>query len=322
MTVIPGAPIDVLTGLPVATIAVATAGGVSIIDGYAGVGTVVDDVYTPAPVFYKIAIEGDRLVSQLTNSWAYAPLSGYLTDTTSATVNGWNVNRNGKIFYNISGVSHSIPAIILAAPGQSYSAVYGAGGGLNGLSLINEKITSYVDSMVAHITKDYNTGWMKGDVRRAFLCDAKKSANIIVNGTFDTAIGLEWDGVGTISSYSAVNGELQINLSSGDYGGVIQLLPTIIGRRYKATCVGRRGTTVGDIVLQLGTATQNTASAVNIALTVEWVAIATETQIALYGTGGAGTCFFDNVIVTEVIGNLVLNGDFTSNTDSWTLNKS
>ena len=46
MTVLPDAPIDSTTGLPVPTIAVATEGGVSVIDGPAGVGTVVDLTHT------------------------------------------------------------------------------------------------------------------------------------------------------------------------------------------------------------------------------------------------------------------------------------
>ena len=41
----------------------------------------------------------------------------------------------------------------------------------NGLLILDEKASSRGDAMVNYITKDYNTGWMQGDIKGAFLSD-------------------------------------------------------------------------------------------------------------------------------------------------------
>lgn len=72
MTVLPNAPIDAATGLPVPTIAVATDGGVSVIKDD---GTVVDIVYTGSLVCNSIAATPERLSFSFANGVAIT--SGY-----------------------------------------------------------------------------------------------------------------------------------------------------------------------------------------------------------------------------------------------------
>ena len=79
MTVLPNAPIDAATGLPVPTIAVATAGGVSVIKDD---GTVVDVVYG-AIGFNSVSATDTRLYSIATNGVAFA--SGYPTADASSS---------------------------------------------------------------------------------------------------------------------------------------------------------------------------------------------------------------------------------------------
>lgn len=81
MTVLPDAPIDPATGLPVPTIAVATDGGVSVIKDD---GTVADIVYSGSPVTTSIDATPDRLFFSATNGVVIS--SGYpSSDVSSAS---------------------------------------------------------------------------------------------------------------------------------------------------------------------------------------------------------------------------------------------
>jgi hypothetical protein len=80
MTVLPDAPIDPATGLPVPTSAVATAGGVSVIKDD---GTVVDIVYSGSPVITSVDMTPERMFFSATNGVVIA--SGYPTSDVSSS---------------------------------------------------------------------------------------------------------------------------------------------------------------------------------------------------------------------------------------------
>ena len=80
MTVLPNAPIDAATGLPVPTIAVATAGGVSVIKDD---GTVVDIVYSGSPAITSVDASPKRMIFSATNGVVFA--SGYPTADVSSS---------------------------------------------------------------------------------------------------------------------------------------------------------------------------------------------------------------------------------------------
>ena len=80
MTVMPNAPIDAATGLPVPTIAVATDGGVSVIKDD---GTVVDIVYSGSPAITSVDASPKRMIFSATNGVVFA--SGYPTADVSSS---------------------------------------------------------------------------------------------------------------------------------------------------------------------------------------------------------------------------------------------
>jgi hypothetical protein len=173
MCVIPNAPLDSTTGLPVPTIAAATAGGLSIIAGYAGVGTVVDDVYTPIPAIQNISISGERITFSSNNSFVSANLSAFLADGSFANTAAWTSGRGGYWCYNVNSSTYTIPPCVTSAALEAKCAIASkAFGSTNGLTLIFEDTVIPANGMVAHITKASNTGWMKGDIRRAIACEA------------------------------------------------------------------------------------------------------------------------------------------------------
>jgi hypothetical protein len=210
MTVLPDAPIDPATGLPVPTIAVATNGGVSVIKDD---GTVVD------------------------SSQAFAIRSVAFRD-------------NGSVLYRRTGSPEIYAATTYAADGfgvrvydfdlQPYSLLFGSSGsgfsssgsnlfvGRNvGLETYLENTSALTTGMVAYTTSTYNTGWMAGDIKGAFLSDTDDtdlvgSGELVTNGTFDTDTnwtkGTGWTisgGVATSATATAGSLTQPINLVAG-----------------------------------------------------------------------------------------------------------
>jgi len=201
MAIIPGRELNE-HGLSEPCIAVATAAGVSIIDGYAGVGTVVDDVYTPIPAIQKVDIFDNRLTFSSNDSFVSVNLSAYLADGSYATVAAWTAARGGLWLFNINSSTYSIPAPILTGSLQAKCTIpEKALAGITGLTFISEDQTTPANSMTAHINKDYNTGWMKGDIRRALICEA--------GGTTETLTGGTLTDRGVKASSFVINGSLQ-----------------------------------------------------------------------------------------------------------------
>ena len=160
MTVLPNAPIDAATGLPVPTIAVATAGGVSVINND---GTVADSTQTVAMLKGWL---GDN------NRLFYSDDSSdqvYYTDTYAA--DGFN---SGGTHYDTDAAPYTLAGNVVAG-------VNGAFGHADGVTFLHENPTTPANGMVAYTTSTYNTGWMTGDIKGAFLSDTDNTD--LVGGT-------------------------------------------------------------------------------------------------------------------------------------------
>ncbi|SMO99914.1 hypothetical protein SAMN06265173_1643 [Thalassovita litoralis] len=111
MAVLPDAPIDPATGLPVPTIAVATAGGVSVIKDD---GTVVDVVYSGSPVITSIDATPDRLFFSATNGVVIT--SGYpSSDVSSAsfsTLAGLLLNGAGYYITSMPALLGTVSRVV------------------------------------------------------------------------------------------------------------------------------------------------------------------------------------------------------------------
>jgi len=225
MTVLPGAPTDPATGLPVPTIAVATDGGVSVIKDD---GTVVDITGTlsgsgeTADVFF----DGDNNLyfnSRLTGSYLVAFQDIPATDVATSTAD---------VIYGISGSGYAASAPdFLSTVGNISRLSPKAVGGNTGLQPFLTDFSAPASSTVALLTSSYTTGWMNGDIKLAALADTTaetlSGSELVVDGSgnwvgdFDVAADVSsWSNDGTsIISHNA-SGYLDIdrNGSSVDAG--------------------------------------------------------------------------------------------------------
>ena len=183
MAVLPDAPIDPATGLRVPTIAVATSGGISIVKHN---GAVVSSGNTGT--FAKVAITPFMLSAYIngTGIWQYAAA------TTAANALPVAPNSLG------AGFGFGYPS---ATFGPDFTLSGGhAVGFINSLrSRLLAGRAAGVKQLVANegrmgaalassITNTHNTGWMAGDIRRAYLSDVSTAslvaANVIQDGNF------------------------------------------------------------------------------------------------------------------------------------------
>ena len=191
MTVLPNAPIDPDTGLPLPTVAVATSSGVSV-------------------------FRDDRQVIQLmsgTNSYGVAfTKKGEIIHTTNDASSTFthHVRQLPSVdddvaptrrYYFAGNYTHTVPAIsgacseaaadILATlPDNTIAcATNNLSLGKRALNLLQEVPDNPTRGMVAYIGHDYNSGWMNGDIRSALLSDIDTSVNrreYVNNGDFTT----------------------------------------------------------------------------------------------------------------------------------------
>ena len=183
MTVLPNAPIDDATGLPVPTIAVGTADGVSIIKDD---GNVIDYVHqngtydatsfieflgdnrvayawdndtTPRRVFITPVRSNDTsTVDSLSYPRDIVDTVGYGRPTDNKGVG----NYHGHLLGNDQSVAAGMNGSMLAV-----------GDGSDGLNLVDVQAAGddTFNSLVAFATTSYNTGWQYGNIKGAFLSD-------------------------------------------------------------------------------------------------------------------------------------------------------
>jgi hypothetical protein len=196
MTVLPNAPIDDTTGLPVPTIAVATNGGVSVIKDDRTVVDITASGYTATDNI----IDFDYL-----NNLLYLESGGFpqRQPIPSADIIRSASGGRDRVY---GGTSSYVPTIL----GTSSNIVTNSDGFLSGstsgLSILDYD-SSQSQEMVAYATTSYNTGYMHGDIKGAFLSDTNttnvnadtlNSANTF-DGTFATSTGWTTDSDWTIS---------------------------------------------------------------------------------------------------------------------------
>ena len=195
MIVLDGAPIDPATGLPVPTIAVATAGGVSVIKSD---GSVVNSASTLA--------FGSLSIIPASNPMLIATCSGqetsYLYDNLIGLMASFTQKRN----------LNSLTAPYNKTVGQAQIRSIGTGRNRFGSASLDGPyaLTFTVENsgntgLAAFVNNTYNTGWQVGDARGTYLADTvaetiAASGELITNGTFDTVDPLV-SGVYNASSY-------------------------------------------------------------------------------------------------------------------------
>ena len=178
-TVLPNAPVDTATGLPVPTIAVGTDSGVSVIKDD---GSVVDITSASGGNYNQskaITITEENYLWWLGD---YFSGSTYLRDSYAVSLDNfpssdftWNNttdNLSAGTFYALT--TNGEQGEIKIGSGNTWAwnkQERNALGGPAGLAIHKPNIGSENNSLIAAITSDYNTGWMHGDIKGAFLSD-------------------------------------------------------------------------------------------------------------------------------------------------------
>ena len=260
MTVLPDAPTDPATGLPVPTIAVATDGGVSVITDS---GAVYDTTVGFTPVG-SVSFDADgNLFNRRDsgNDWcAFSTVADYTSgdgfgDLFAAMTVG---NQAVDMLGGIGDMIGSFGDVFVEA-------------GLRGVGLHKLNTTAFSQSLSAKTTSDYTTGWMPGDIKLAALADttaetfgdAVSGATVsdpngdgvydgehVTNGDFatdtDWTKGSGWTISGGVASFSGggLSGDDLIVYQDGNVittGSIYEVTYTVSGRTSGTVAVFLRG---------------------------------------------------------------------------------
>lgn len=293
MTVLSDAPVDPVTGLRVPTIAVATGGGVSLIQNN---GVVLSGSAPGALNTTSIDITEDLLTCSSPNTahWYYINKPGKLVSGFTFNFLLWG---NSFPWFNTGSAAN-------ARRWKNVAAKFDA----SRVGLLRHNAGTVGRGVGAVVANTFNTGHMVGDIRRAFLADADvgsvSGTELVTNGTFDT------DTTGWISMQNAtVSWNAGRGRATGDgvtgYPGIQRAITTVVGKRYRAegeVYAISGGTTT---ILQASTSTgagagqgevQNTATYKAFYFT----ATATTTYIKAVGIASNAVIECDNISVKEV----------------------
>ena len=315
MTVLPNAPIDPSTGLPIPTIAVATSSGVSVIKDD---GSVVD-LTGFAPV-HTIHIDSNSVIGSVDTSG-----NDYLYKTSIPTVDVlYNTDITaGSANYYMSSTSSSATIPILRDRNVSATAYNSKDdtlyrGGNNGLDVIKtgQAVSNTVsNSLITYLTSDYNTGWMHGDIKGAFLSDtdttniSATNLNLITNGDFSNGTtGWSSDQILTESG-----GVASVQRNAGATGQCYQTITTEAGRTYTVSVnvtaysngfqvYAGEAPSAANITMSQG--------AVNATGTHYWTFTATSTSTRLDFSAvqsGTATASFDNITIFDGVADRSVN---------------
>ena len=229
MTILPNAPIDDDTGLPVPTIAVATDGGVSVIRDD---GTVVDITCGQISFIYSYYVIFDqlnRLFFSLDGQGNSRRMWGLndIPATDLVVTTDINEKQNADIFIaddNGYGTATKDMFLFNQSNPQTTGFTPDSSIGTNkGLfkAFINREDSS--KSLHNYTTSKYNTGWMPGDIKLATLSDTTvenigvNSDELVVDGDgnwvgdFNAASDLDdWTKTGDVAGITITEGKLRI----------------------------------------------------------------------------------------------------------------
>ena len=256
MTVLPNAPVDGATGLPVPTIAVATDAGISVItDSGIVYDLTTSDVYDS---YGKVEFgDNNRLYYTANGTQVLYSRAIPSADQNYTAYNTTNTNRvmfpsmehGGYLSNNhpvkLLGTNASNPYLIVKnkVAGSNETSYHPLGiDPRPGLSFIDEGETNPT-SMVAYATTSYNTGWMHGDIKGAFLSDTDTtnatSGEILTNGDFTNGT-TGWTVQNTNEgSISVSSNQLTLNNSTSSDPPVAcyQQISLEVGKYYNLTSV-------------------------------------------------------------------------------------
>ena len=250
MTVLPNAPINPATGLPVPTVVLGTQGGVSVIKDD---GTIVSraQTWSNGGGIYHVEFDGEGYwyghgyYAETNGTYpGHAGIYSFSNLTSTATLNRNDGTDDGNLIIGTGGSPENsnwpnsywgtdvdvwMPNALDANLGLFNSANGKYFSGRNGISVVESE-----GEMYSHITSNYNTGYMVGkndSVKLSALSDADASditsTELVTNGTFDSNVSGWTNYSGGSITWSS--GTAIIQGSGSDFnGGVAQEITGLI----------------------------------------------------------------------------------------------
>ena len=231
MTVLPNAPIDDSTGLPVPTIAVATDGGVSVIKDD---GNVFDGFTSITSIVGLVRFDGNKVIYAADNDTEYKWIYQFDIPSSDNTGNSYLIDPNSIITnYNHNADFSTYSAVPLHYTGSidqlnytndiaisnSNEIFVGAGRQLAKVQFTGSDYNSRT-SLFSSITSTYNTGWQTWNIKGAFLSDTDATnvtgSDLIDNGDFGTGDFTNWSTSGTTTPTISSGGALLTTGAAAD----------------------------------------------------------------------------------------------------------
>jgi hypothetical protein len=284
MRVLPGALRDG-AGLPIPTVAVATAGGISVIHPDGRVVSLTDASGHSAVSFVSDAHLSGIPGATTTNLYFYA--LPYVTAAESGV--------------RVATYAASGQAINYLIGGQSSLVASAAGGALGAARFAHETASNPGAGMVAVMAHTFSTGWQPGDIRLAALCDGR-------TGALASDIRLTLDGA-SVAGFIPVNsgtvtstgGRIRIARNGvNNPAGSIALSGLVVGETYTVDFDAWVGTASGWYIHLSGGAEGALFGSSDAAgQRMQFVARATSDTLDLFAITNTGTQYteFDNITV-------------------------
>ncbi|WP_439572641.1 LamG domain-containing protein [Phreatobacter sp.] len=303
--VLPGAPLDQI-GLPIPTVAVATAGGASVIHPW---GRVYDLVYSSGgfATIGRVFLSADGKVN-MHPAGTFAPAVGsvpipYADVSTTVPPEVYNAATFPAVQSSASGIFNRG---VIARPDGTLVT----GNGISGVTLVAPDRGSLTLGMVSYAAINYATGWQAGDIRLAALCDTTTgnvtgTAELITNGAFTTDLSGWSDistGTGSVAWNSSSGGRAALTGVDANNRGILNWPVTcVVGQSYLVS-VSVASDSTGSINLNVGTSagggtTAGTAAAPGGVAMVQFVATQTTHHVSINTQPSAGTRYVDNASV-------------------------
>ena len=246
MTVLPNAPIDSATGLPVPTIAVATNGGVSVIKDD---GTVVDITESANNTDVTANVEfldNGQLVFRSDGNTDFKWIGRINLPENDINYSYVDESKMPYIMYS-GGAGTARLMLTPPYPGDASTAttaftsykdnviagtIKGFGQGTTDPTVDN----TYNGNLVNYTSSSYNTGWMNGDIKLATLSDTDDTnlnpSELVTNGTFNSDVSGWSNNATEILTWNS-SGYAQVNRNGGSsQGQCYQNITTEVGKDY------------------------------------------------------------------------------------------
>jgi hypothetical protein len=246
VTVLPNAPIDPDSGLPVPTVAVATNAGITIIKNNGlTVNAFTGSSYLP--ILTVDFNENQDVVAQTGNTGAAQSLAFLSKDGVELDLYAYHTRPQISEFMTKAIPTKGNEVAFNKCGGQDHSVNNFRNGvsRLEHVSIGSIALSNHTNSMMNYITSDHNTGWMHGDIKIATLSDTDDTnvtgVELVTNSDFSSASS--WS-LGT--GWSISGGKLR--KSSNDNVSATQVVAgLVVGKTYQISVTVDTGSSSGYI---------------------------------------------------------------------------